>query len=285
MALISIGISLREGHGLFRSSVALATPPLVIASNVVAGQRSVAPYQSQDTQPWVWQCPRLLTVRLGRITRRSGYYAAPRAVMDRALLRVCPGYDGRGYYRSGPSVSAPVKSSARNLKGVRKGGRPPRADALKLRAQILEVATDLFLEQGYGSTSIEAVAGRAGVSKRTFYDRFDDKAALFAAVVHRIIENIRPPANVPLLAGPNLGEILRRLAGLILQAALSPQAIALHRLVTGESSRFPELASALRRTAARLKQQPSLLDCFQGIAKDQIKSRNQAFAAHQFIYR
>ncbi len=128
---------------------------------------------------------------------------------------------------------------------TRHGGRPSRADALELRDRILQVATDLFLTEGYGSTSIEAVAGRAGVSKRTFYHRFDDKAALFAAVVHRIIEQIRPPPGVPLLQGATLQEILRRLAGLILHAALSPQAIALHRLVTAESVRFPNLVRAV----------------------------------------
>ena len=125
------------------------------------------------------------------------------------------------------------------------GGRPSRADALRLNERILAVATELFLTEGYGSTSIEAVAAGAGVSKRTFYHRFDDKAALFAAVVHRIIEEIRPPADVPLLEGADLQQILRRLAGLMLRAALSPQAIALHRLVTGESVRFPNLARAV----------------------------------------
>src|SRR6202047_4114393 len=120
----------------------------------------------------------------------------------------------------------------KTTKAVGRGGRPSCADALRLRQRILEVATELFLAEGYGSTTIEAVAARAGVSKRTFYHRFDDKAALFAAVVHRIIEQIRPPANVPLLEGVTLQEILQRLAGLILQAALAPQALALHRLVT-----------------------------------------------------
>ncbi len=91
----------------------------------------------------------------------------------------------------------------------------------------------------------EAVAAAAGISKRTFYHRFEDKAALFAAVVHRIIGQIRPPPGVPLLEGTTLQDILRRLAGLLLQAALSPQAIALHRLVTAESVRFPHLARAV----------------------------------------
>lgn len=103
----------------------------------------------------------------------------------------------------------------------------------------------MFLTEGYGVTSIEAVAERAGISKRTFYHRFDDKAALFVAVVHRIIEQIRPPPDVPLIEGGTLRDILRRLAGLILRAALAPQSVALHRLLTAESLRFPNLTRAV----------------------------------------
>jgi TetR/AcrR family transcriptional regulator, mexJK operon transcriptional repressor len=128
---------------------------------------------------------------------------------------------------------------------ARRAGRPSRAEALLLRERILEAATDLFLAEGYGSTSIEAVSARAGISKRTFYDRFDDKAMLFAAVVHRIIDHLRPPPGVPIIAGTTLPDILVRLAGLILLAALSPPAIALHRLVNAEAVRFPELVKAV----------------------------------------
>jgi AcrR family transcriptional regulator len=133
----------------------------------------------------------------------------------------------------------------RKRKPERKRGRPSRKDAALLPERILESATALFLKEGYGATSIEAVTARAGISKRTFYDRFDDKPALFKAVVHRIIGQIRPAADVPLIAGATLAQVLRRLAGLMLEAALQPQAIALHRLVMGESMRFPELADAV----------------------------------------
>ena len=135
-------------------------------------------------------------------------------------------------------------------RAARRGGRPSRSAALQLRDQILDVATGLFLTQGYGLTSVESVARKAGISKRTFYHRFDDKAALFAAVVHRIIERMRPPPEVPLLEGATLHDVLKRLAGLILHAALSPQAIALHRLIVAESARFPELARAVNALGA-----------------------------------
>jgi TetR/AcrR family transcriptional repressor of mexJK operon len=177
------------------------------------------------------------------------------------------------------------KDPVRRVKAVRKTGRPRRADALLLRERILKVATDLFLDEGYGATSIESVAARAGISKRTFYDRFEDKAALFAAVVHRIIEQIRPPATVPLLAGASLAEILQRLAGLILRAALSPQALALHRLVTGESSRFPELAYAVE-TEGRQSEATELIAGLLARAQRNAKigTADQRFAADQFIY-
>jgi AcrR family transcriptional regulator len=168
---------------------------------------------------------------------------------------------------------------------AKKGGRPPAADALKLRDTILRVATELFLEHGYGATSIEAVAARAKISKRTFYDRFQDKAALFAAVVHGIIDHIRPPPDVPLLAGASLPEILRRLAGLILNAALSPQAIALHRLVTGESSRFPELANAVENSGGQAEATALITGLLkQEMPKVQLSAADQVFVAQQFIY-
>jgi TetR/AcrR family transcriptional repressor of mexJK operon len=168
---------------------------------------------------------------------------------------------------------------------TRTGGRPPAADSLKLRDTILGVATELFLEQGYGATSIEAVAARAGVSKRTFYDRFQDKATLFAAVVHGIINHIRPPPDVPLLAGGSLPGILRRLAGLILGATLSPQAIALHRLVTGESSRFPELALAVENSGGQAEATALIAGLLsRELPKVKLSPENEVFAAQQFIY-
>jgi TetR/AcrR family transcriptional repressor of mexJK operon len=182
-------------------------------------------------------------------------------------------------------IRAGKKESVKRVKVVRKSGRPLRADALKLRQRILQVATELFLEEGYGSTSIEAVATRAGISKRTFYDRFDHKAALFAAVVHRIIDEIRPPPSVPLLAGASLPEILRRLAGLILQATLSPQAIALHRLVTGESSRFPELASAVENDGGQAEATALIAGLLsRELPTIKLIPQDQVFAARQFIY-
>src|SRR5215831_13258733 len=97
----------------------------------------------------------------------------------------------------------------------RRGGRPSRSHSQQLGERILDVATQLFLAHGYGATSIEAVAQRARISKRTFYHRFPDKAALFSAVVRRIIEELRPPSDWPLYQGGSLEQVLGRLARLM----------------------------------------------------------------------
>jgi TetR/AcrR family transcriptional repressor of mexJK operon len=187
--------------------------------------------------------------------------------------------------RPASAIAGAKNQRSSPIRKARHGGRPSRAAALQLRDRILEVATELFLTEGYGSTSIEAVAARAGISKRTFYHRFDDKAALFAAVVHRIIEQIRPPPGVPLLEGATLQEILRRLAGLILRAALSPQAIALHRLITAESARFPNLVRAVYDEGWAQEATTLIGDLLSRELRDpRLTVELRSFAAAQFLH-
>src|SRR5437763_12771272 len=111
------------------------------------------------------------------------------------------------------------------------GGRPSRQESAQLSDRILDVATALFLSDGFGATSIEAVARRAGISKRTFYHRFTGKEVLFEAVVRRLIERWTPPLDVTLFEGASLVQLLSGAAEYMLRVALTPEARALHRAV------------------------------------------------------
>jgi TetR/AcrR family transcriptional regulator, mexJK operon transcriptional repressor len=128
------------------------------------------------------------------------------------------------------------------------------------------------------------VAQRARIAKRTFYHRFPDKAALFGAVVSRIVEALRPPSGTPLYDGGSLEEVLRRLARLILRAALTPTALALNRLMIAEAERFPELAAIVAREGGRAElvgQIAALLER-EGRAGRLAVARPE-FAAEQFL--
>jgi AcrR family transcriptional regulator len=178
----------------------------------------------------------------------------------------------------------PRDRPAKELPQPRRGGRPSRAEAQQLGERILDAATYLFVSHGYGATSIEAIARRARISKRTFYYRFRDKPELFVAVVHRIIDRLRPPADLPLLEG-SLEEILRRLAGLILHAALTPQAIALNRMLIAESAKFPKLAALVAERGVS----EEAIRFIAGILDRESQAGNLAldnptFAARQFLY-
>src|SRR4051812_2038253 len=54
--------------------------------------------------------------------------------------------------------------------------------ARRSREVILDVARRAFLERGYASTTIDAVAQAAGVSVETIYKRFGGKPGLVGAI-------------------------------------------------------------------------------------------------------
>lgn len=163
------------------------------------------------------------------------------------------------------------------------GGRPSRLESAQLSDRILDVATALFLGDGFGATSIEAVARRAGISKRTSYHRFPGKEALFEAVVRRLIDRWMPSFDATLLEAPSLAETLRRSAEQILGAALTPEALALYRMAIAEATRFPGLARVLHDlgTAAGTDRIARHLE--ERIAGGEIRPLDPRFAAEQFI--
>lgn len=61
---------------------------------------------------------------------------------------------------------------------TRSAGRPRAAS----RALLEEAACELFLEQGFASTSVAEITARAGVSRSTFFNYFDTKSDLLWTV-------------------------------------------------------------------------------------------------------
>ncbi len=58
------------------------------------------------------------------------------------------------------------------------------------RRAILDAAQELFLTAGFKSTSVDAIAARADVSKRTVYDHFGDKENILSTIVELLTERV-----------------------------------------------------------------------------------------------
>jgi AcrR family transcriptional regulator len=69
-----------------------------------------------------------------------------------------------------------------------KGGRPLLEDVPRRNEHLLDIATEVFVRQGYNATTLDRIAAEAGVAKRTIYARYTDKQALFFAVMRRLSE-------------------------------------------------------------------------------------------------
>ncbi|UCR88748.1 TetR/AcrR family transcriptional regulator [Mycetocola spongiae] len=124
--------------------------------------------------------------------------------------------------------------------GERKRGRPTASEREERREIILDAAVALFLDEGYGHVSVDAIAERSGVTKRTLYIYFGDKSEIFAAAVGRLHDRVIREAE-------DRAERLPELSRRIVRTLHSAEAVALHRLVIAESGRFPDLAAAFYR--------------------------------------
>lgn len=119
------------------------------------------------------------------------------------------------------------------------------------RETILDVAQGSFLEQGYDGTTMSGIAAQLGGSKGTLWSYFPSKEALFTAVVDRATQEFRRQLTVILNPDDELEVALTRFCEQFLAKVTSYEAIALNRLVVGETSRFPELGRIFYERAPR----------------------------------
>src|ERR1700722_3887216 len=70
---------------------------------------------------------------------------------------------------------------------IHKVGRPKRGTESARTEALINAATRVFLREGYGLASIDKVASEAGVSTRTIYERYKNKADLLGAVITRLV--------------------------------------------------------------------------------------------------
>lgn len=113
---------------------------------------------------------------------------------------------------------------------------------VRRREQILDAATQVFMEEGYAGASIDRIVQLAGGSKATLYRHFNGKAELFAAIMETLVAQMVAPIERPALGNRRgLAATLSSFARTYLDVLLEPHSLALYRMVMAEAARFPDL--------------------------------------------
>jgi TetR/AcrR family transcriptional repressor of mexJK operon len=152
------------------------------------------------------------------------------------------------------------------------------------RRQVMEAAARLFMAQGYGATSMDAVARKAGVSKATLYAYFQGKDALFAAIVGEACQ--RHAEGRPCCPTGNESDLAGALIALgegYLSFLFREDVMAIQRVVLAEGPRFPELGRAFYESGPRRMIQ-WVAGWFAGLQRQgRLRLGDPAVAAEQFL--
>jgi len=139
---------------------------------------------------------------------------------------------------------------------------PGRPKDLAKRQAILEAAKELFLTNGYASTSMDAVATAAGVSKLTVYSHFNDKENLFKEAIIATCQTQLPGLIFELPEGVPLEQVLLNIGRGFQVLINSDHSVKLHRLIIAQGPQDPQLGQmffeagpdrVLRETEALLR--------------------------------
>ncbi|MEL7498257.1 MAG: TetR/AcrR family transcriptional regulator [Planctomycetota bacterium] len=165
---------------------------------------------------------------------------------------------------------------------------PPKVDRRTAKSQstrlrILESAMTLFLGQGFGQTSLEAVAANAGTTKPTVYSHFQSKQGLFDAVLEHYGQHRIKGMGEILQPTENPKSDLIQFGDFFLAQVLSPESQRWDRLAANESMTHPEVGQSFFNAGPR-----RVLKLITNYLKHQKKAgrlqiSHPARAAEQFI--
>jgi AcrR family transcriptional regulator len=118
------------------------------------------------------------------------------------------------------------------------------------RAAVVEAARSLFLERGYGATTIEAISSRSDVPPATVYRLFSSKRGILKALLDVSIAG--DDEAVPVAERPAIRSLLadpdprRALAGFVAVAAqINDRTAAIYRILVSAAASDPDAATLL----------------------------------------
>ena len=129
------------------------------------------------------------------------------------------------------------------MHGASEAGRTRRTrlTAEQRRETILAAATEVFAASGYRAGKVSDVAARIGVTEPVIFQNFGSKAALFAAVLDRVADDVR--SSLDAVTGHH--ESVASLLAHILGPGLDPRDVAAPHGPGGHRTLFADAASLI----------------------------------------
>ncbi len=162
-----------------------------------------------------------------------------------------------------------------------RGGRPKATELEQRDERILHVAGETFLNFGFGGTTMDAVAGAAGISKRTLYARYADKTVLFNAVLRDLIDRWLSPIEESQAGQGTLEDKLLALGRYLVEITLTPQSVGVNRIIVCEAQRQPDFGHLVNEAGRKpaIRSVVSILRHHQA----ELRSIDLEMAAEQFL--
>lgn len=148
------------------------------------------------------------------------------------------------------------------------------------REAILQAAIAEFRSSGFEITSMDKIAATAGVSKRTVYNHFPSKEALFAEILNRLWHSITAEQDVSYSCEKPLREQLQALLQAKLRMLADENFLDLARIAIAATIHSPERAQDM---VGRMGEREEGLTAWIRLAQadGQLKPVEPAFAAQQ----
>jgi len=148
-------------------------------------------------------------------------------------------------------------------------------------AQIIEAAVAEFQEKGFAAASMDRISTRAEVSKRTLYKYFESKENLFRSIVIELSNRFADVLECRYEKGRGIRAQLTDLAWAEGRNLMSPDVMAMARMVISETLRNPELAAEAQ---GKLDKTPTFINMLRDAAEDgQLRVDDPERAGQEFI--
>jgi AcrR family transcriptional regulator len=169
--------------------------------------------------------------------------------------------------------------------------RPDQARTRLARAAVVEAAHTLFLERGYGATTIDAISEAADVPAATVYRLFSSKLGILKSMLD--VSIVGDDEKVPMADRPHVRALLvegdprEQLAGFVnITSQLNDRVAPLYRILVSAAGTDPDAAALLDQLTRQRQQGQQLIArtlARAGALRAEIRERDAADVIHALM--